>query len=75
MTDVTATTPSGSSALEKSPDARKSNNASNAFTASNPANQQALPTNRDKELKKIREEQAKKQAKQDKKKKKQDSGD
>jgi outer membrane protein assembly factor BamD len=72
VTDVTATTPGGSSALEKSPDARNSNSKNNAFTANNPGNQQALPTNRDKELKKIRQEQAKKQAKQDKKKKKQD---
>jgi outer membrane protein assembly factor BamD len=70
-TDVTATTLNNSSALDKGADAR-STTPSNALSANNPSTQQPLPTNRDKELKKLREEQAKKQAKLDKKKKKQD---
>ena len=66
-TDVSATTLSGSSALDKNPDARSSGGA--AQTASNQPNQ-PLPTNRDKELKQLREKQAKKQAALEKKKKK-----
>ncbi len=65
--DVTATTLTGSSALENKPDARTSQGTAQA------ANQQVnqpLPTNRDKELKKLREQYAKKQAKLAKKKKK-----
>ncbi|MBV9404529.1 MAG: outer membrane protein assembly factor BamD [Acidobacteriaceae bacterium] len=68
-TDVSATTVSGTSALDNKPDARSSGG-----TAQNASDQtaQPLPTNRDKELKKLREMQAKKQAKLDKKKKKQE---
>ncbi len=66
-TDVSATTLAGSSALDKNPDARSSGGT--AQTASNQANQ-PLPTNRDKELKQLREKQAKKQAALDKKRKK-----
>lgn len=69
-TDVTATTVSASSALDKSPDARSSGGTSQTATSDQPA--QPLPTNRDKELKQLREKQAKKQAKLDKKKKKQE---
>jgi outer membrane protein assembly factor BamD len=71
-TDVTATrlTDSGG-ALDKQADARSSGGT--AQTASTEQVQQApLPTNRDKDLKKIREQQAKKQAKLEKKKKKSD---
>lgn len=65
-TDVTATTLSGSSALDKKPDARTA-----GTTAQNaPEANQPLPTNRDKELKKLRAQAAKKQAKLAKKKKK-----
>jgi outer membrane protein assembly factor BamD len=70
-TDVTATTHLSDSgaALDKQPDARSSGGA--AQTASTEQAQQApLPTNRDKDLKKLREQQAKKQAKLDKKNKK-----
>lgn len=74
-TDVSATEVSGSSALDSKPDARTTDaNAKPADTANtaNPAAeaQAPLPTNRDAELKKLREQQAKKQAKLDKKKKK-----
>lgn len=74
-TDVTATrlTDSGG-ALDKQADARSSGGT--AQTTSTTAQTQAqlgpLPTNRDKELKKLREQQAKKQAKLEKKKKKSD---
>jgi outer membrane protein assembly factor BamD len=67
-TDVTATTVSGSSALDTNPDARSSGGT--AQTAANQPAPQALPTNRDKDLKQMRDKQAKKQAKLDKKKKK-----
>jgi hypothetical protein len=71
-TDVTATrlTDSGG-ALDKQADARSSGGTAQA--ASTEQVQPApLPTNRDKELKKLREQQAKKQAKLEKKKKKSD---
>ncbi len=58
-TDVSATTISGSSALDKNPDARSSGGTSQPAAQAN----QPLPTNRDAELKKLREKQAKKQAK------------
>ncbi len=61
-------TPAASGALDKSPDAR--NTAGTAQAASAEAPSQPLPTNRDRDLKKMRETQAKKQAKLDKKKKK-----
>ena len=64
-TEVSATTVNGSSALDNSPDARSSGG-----TAAAAQNNQALPTNRDAELKKLREKQAKKQAKLQKKKNK-----
>jgi hypothetical protein len=77
-TDVTATPLKDSgTALDKQPDARSSGGTAptgttkTASTEAAAANQ-PLPTNRDKELKKLREEQAKKQAKLEKKKKKQD---
>jgi outer membrane protein assembly factor BamD len=69
-TDVTVT-PSSSGALEKNPDARSTTPAA-ALTSTDQNTQQALPTNRDKDLKKLRDQQAKKQQKLDKKKKKQD---
>jgi outer membrane protein assembly factor BamD len=67
-TDVSATTLTNSSALDKNPDARKTGGTPQ--TAADQPNQ-PLPTNRDKELKKFREQQAKKQAALEKKKKKQ----
>lgn len=67
-TDVSATTLTNSSALDKNPDARKPGGTTQ--TAADQPNQ-PLPTNRDKELKKFREQQAKKQAALEKKKKKQ----
>ena len=73
--DVSAQQISGSSALDEKPDARSTNGANTADTAK-PAQESAaqaaqpLPTNRDAELKKLRDKQAKKQAKLDKKKKK-----
>jgi hypothetical protein len=71
--DVSAQQISGSGALDEKPDARTTNGTAPAAkpaqdTAAQP--QQPLPTNRDAELKKIRDKQAKKQAKLDKKKKK-----
>jgi outer membrane protein assembly factor BamD len=66
-TDVTATTIGSGTALEKNPDARNSAGTTQAAT---PQVNQALPTNRDAELKKLREKQAKKQQKLQKKKKK-----
>jgi outer membrane protein assembly factor BamD len=66
-TDVSATTVSGNSALDKSPDARSQ---SGTTQTANEQSNQPLPTNRDKELKKLREQQAKKQAALEKKKKK-----
>lgn len=68
--EVSATT-ANSGALDKNPDARST--AGTTTTAmNNPAANQPLPTNRDKDLKKLREQQAKKQAKLEKKKKKQE---
>lgn len=67
--EVSATTPSSNSAIDNKPDARTTTGTTTA-AASTPAVNQPLPTNRDKDLKKLREEQAKKQAKLDKKKKK-----
>jgi hypothetical protein len=69
-TDVTATTHLNDSgaALDKQPDARSSGGT--AQTASTDQAQAPLPTNRDKDLKKLREQQAKKQAKLEKKSKK-----
>jgi hypothetical protein len=58
-----------SDALEKKPDAR-TETGQNASSQTPAANNQPLPTNRDKDLAKMREMQAKKQAKLDKKKKK-----
>ncbi|MFL6451934.1 MAG: outer membrane protein assembly factor BamD [Bryobacteraceae bacterium] len=72
--DVSAQQISGNGALDEKPDARTTNGA--AATPDKPAQdataqaQQPLPTNRDAELKKLRDKQAKKQAKLDKKKKK-----
>jgi outer membrane protein assembly factor BamD len=67
--EVTATplTDKGT-ALDKQPDARSSGGTAQA--ASSDQTQTPLPTNRDKDLKKLREQQAKKQAKLEKKKKK-----
>ncbi len=70
-TDVSATQVGSNSALDNSPDARSSGGT--AAPANNTANaqpQQPLPTNRDADLKKLREKQAKKQQKLDKKKQK-----
>ncbi len=80
--DVSAQQISGNSALDEKPDARAANGAAatDPAAAKPPAQdaaaqQQPLPTNRDAELKKLRDKQAKKQAKLDKKKKKtEDSG-
>jgi outer membrane protein assembly factor BamD len=76
--DVTATklTDSGG-ALDKQTDARTAAGAQTAPTDQAAAAPQPLPTNRDKDLKKLREQQAKKQAKLDKKnkKKEQPNGD
>jgi outer membrane protein assembly factor BamD len=69
-TDVTATTAPSDGALDKNPDARSSGGAAQADTAVQTTPTAPLPTNRDKELQKIREKQAKKQAALDKKKKK-----
>jgi outer membrane protein assembly factor BamD len=66
-TDVSATNVGSDTALEKNPDARSSGGTTQAAT---PQANQALPTNRDAELKKLREKQAKKQQKLQKKKKK-----
>ena len=67
-TDVSATTLNGPSALDTKPDARTPDTEAKTDTPA-PA-QQPLPTNRDADLKKLREQQAKKQAKLDKRKKK-----
>ncbi|MFL6417464.1 MAG: outer membrane protein assembly factor BamD [Bryobacteraceae bacterium] len=79
--DVSAQQITGNSALDEKPDARTAagSTATPSTAAPNtpPPPQEAapLPTNRDAELKKIRDKQAKKQAKLDKKKKKsEDSG-
>ena len=74
-TDVTATRltdSNGSSALDKQPDARTSTGTTQQTASTEQPAMQALPTNRDKDLKKLREQQAKKQAKLEKKKKKGD---
>lgn len=80
--DVSAQQITGNSALDSKPDARTAASTTNGTTpdaaaAKPPAPQDAaaaqnqpLPTNRDAELKKLRDKQAKKQAKMDKKKKK-----
>jgi outer membrane protein assembly factor BamD len=60
-------------ALDKKPDARSSATAPTSSSTA-PQTAQPLPTNRDKELKKYRDEQAKKQAKLNKKKKKKEKG-
>lgn len=74
-TELTATTVGEGSALDKKPDARSTQGATPAKTAEPAAaSNQPLPTNRDAELKKYREQQAKKQAKLAKKKKKEESG-
>jgi outer membrane protein assembly factor BamD len=67
-TDVSATQVGANSALDTNPDARSSGGTAQAGSAAN--SQQPLPTNRDADLKKIREKQAKKQQKLDKKKQK-----
>jgi outer membrane protein assembly factor BamD len=67
--DVTATPLKDSGALDKQPDARSGEGTAQAASKDQPQ-QGPLPTNRDKDLKKLREEQAKKQAKLDKKNKK-----
>ncbi len=70
-TDVSATQVGGNSALDNTPDARSSGGtAAPANNAANAQPQQPLPTNRDADLKKLREKQAKKQQKLDKKKQK-----
>jgi outer membrane protein assembly factor BamD len=71
-TDVTASTVGPNSALDKNPDARSSTDGTTGATTK-PANNQPLPTNRDADLKKYREKQAKKQEKLAKKKKKDNS--
>lgn len=68
-TDVSATQVGSNSALDKNPDARSSGGTAQASNAT-ATPQQPLPTNRDAELKKLREKQAKKQQKLDKKKQK-----
>lgn len=68
-TDVSATQVTGPSALDTKPDARTTAEADTKAEAP-AAPQQPLPTNRDADLKKLRDQQAKKQAKLDKKKKK-----
>ncbi|MBV9038887.1 MAG: outer membrane protein assembly factor BamD [Acidobacteriaceae bacterium] len=68
-TDVSATRVGSNSALDTNPDARRSSGET-AQGNNNPTVQQALPTNRDADLKKLREKQAKKQQKLDKKKQK-----
>lgn len=67
-TDVSAQQVGNNSALDKNPDARSSGGTAQANQAA--AQQQPLPSNRDRELKQYREKQAKKQAKLEKKKKK-----
>jgi outer membrane protein assembly factor BamD len=66
-TDVSATTVGSNSALDKNPDARSKAGSTQAAPSQT---NQPLPTNRDAELKKLREKQAKKQAKYQKKKSK-----
>jgi outer membrane protein assembly factor BamD len=66
-TDVSATTVGNNTALDKNPDAR---NSAGTTPAAKPQTNQPLPTNRDAELKKLRDKQAKKNAKLQKKKSK-----
>jgi len=66
-TDVSATTVGSNAALDKNPDAR---NSARTAPSTPPQANQPLPTNRDAELKKLREKQAKKIAKLRKKKSK-----
>ncbi len=73
-TELTATTVGPNSALDKNPDARSAGAHSQTSDQAAAASNQPLPTNRDAELKKYREKQAKKQAKLGKKKKKEESG-
>jgi outer membrane protein assembly factor BamD len=69
-TDVSITQPGSNSALEKNPDVRSSGGiAANSSDQAAQQPQQPLPTNRDAELKKLRQKQAKAQAKMNKKKK------
>ncbi len=67
--DVSAAPVGSNSALDTTPDARSSGGTAQASTAA-ATPQQPLPTNRDAELKKLRDKQAKKQQKLDKKKQK-----
>jgi hypothetical protein len=74
-TDVTASQVGNGGALDSNPDARStSTNTASQTSASSQAAQQPLPTNRDEELKKMREKQAKKQAQLAKKKNKKKHG-
>ena len=66
-TDVSATPVTGSSALDTKPDARENSATAQTPTEQAQQPQQPLPTNRDVELKKMREKQAKQLAKQNKK--------
>jgi len=72
-TDVTASQVGGGGALDSNPDARSTNNKFPQASKTS-QQQQPLPTNRDAELKKYREKQAKKQAQMAKKKKKHSHG-
>jgi outer membrane protein assembly factor BamD len=78
-TDVSASTVGANSALDTKPDARtaegSSANATQSTTAATAQPQAPLPTNRDKELQRIRKERAKKQAAIDKKNKKKKNSD
>jgi outer membrane protein assembly factor BamD len=69
-TDVTATKLNDSGALDKQPDARTANEGTAQSAPTEQVQQGPLPTNRDKELKRLREQQAKRQAKMEKKNKK-----
>ena len=74
--EVSATQVGTDGALDKKPDARTPSGAAAATTAAaKPAANQPLPTNRDADLKKYREKQAKKLAKLNKKKKNDDNSD
>lgn len=75
-TDVSATQVNGSNALETKPDARGEQAgaaAADNTQAQSSQPQAPLPTNRDADLKKLRDKQAKQQAKQNKKKKSKDA--
>ena len=71
-TDVSATPVSGSSALDTKPDARAADETAAAKPEAAPQPAAPLPTNRDADLKKMRERQAKQQAKLNMKKKSKD---